>query len=108
MASGKLTPLGDPALNAPKWFAAMEVISLAAGNGLRAGEARRQVAAAEEELDDGDGGGVERTVGRAVAFLMGREKVRPAVMDELPERRGAGAAGLMDGRHKECAYEHLW
>ena len=86
----------------------MEVISLAAGNGLRAGEARRQVAAAEEELDDGDGGGVERTEGRAVAFLMGREKVRPAVMDELPERRGAGAAGLMDGRHKECVSEHLW
>lgn len=108
MASGKLTPLGDPAPNAPKWFAAMEVISLAAGNGLRAGEARRQVAAAEEELDDGDGGGVERTEGRAVAFLMGREKVRPAVMDELPERRGAGAAGLMDGRHKECVSEHLW
>ena len=78
MASGKLTPLGDPAPNAPKWFA------------------------------DGDGGGVERTEGRAVAFLMGREKVRPAVMDELPERRGAGAAGLMDGRHKECVSEHLW
>jgi hypothetical protein len=68
----------------------------------------RQVAAAEEELDDGDGGGVERTEGRAVAFFMGREKVRPAVMDELPERRGAGAAGLMDGRHKECVSEHLW
>jgi hypothetical protein len=28
MASGKLTPLGDPAPNAPKWFAAMEVNSL--------------------------------------------------------------------------------
>jgi hypothetical protein len=32
MASGKLTPLGDPAPNAPKWFAAMEVIGLAADN----------------------------------------------------------------------------
>ena len=52
------------------------------------------------EVGDGvfGGGGGERTVGRAVAFLMGREKVRPAVMDELPERRGTGAAGLMDGR----------
>ena len=29
MASGKLTPLGDPAPNAPKWFAAMEIIRLA-------------------------------------------------------------------------------
>jgi DMSO/TMAO reductase YedYZ molybdopterin-dependent catalytic subunit len=27
---GKLTPLGDPAPNAPKWFAAVEMIQLAA------------------------------------------------------------------------------
>jgi hypothetical protein len=26
---GKLTPLGDPALNAPEWFAAVEMIRLA-------------------------------------------------------------------------------
>jgi hypothetical protein len=32
MASGKLSPLGDPAPNAPKWFAAMEIIALAADN----------------------------------------------------------------------------
>jgi hypothetical protein len=30
MAAGKLTPLGDPAPNAPKWFAAVEMIRLAA------------------------------------------------------------------------------
>jgi len=29
MASGRLTPLGDPAPNAPKWFAAVEMIRLA-------------------------------------------------------------------------------
>ena len=29
MAAGRLTPLGDPAPNAPKWFAAVEVIHLA-------------------------------------------------------------------------------
>lgn len=29
MSSGKLMPLGDPAPNAPKWFAAVEVIRLA-------------------------------------------------------------------------------
>ena len=29
MALGKLTPLGDPAPNAPKWFAAVEIIRLA-------------------------------------------------------------------------------
>ena len=30
MRTGKLTPLGDPAPNAPKWFAAIELIRLAA------------------------------------------------------------------------------
>ncbi|HKW29801.1 MAG TPA: hypothetical protein VJT54_10725 [Verrucomicrobiae bacterium] len=30
MVFGKLTPLGDPAPNAPKWFAAVEMIRLAA------------------------------------------------------------------------------
>jgi hypothetical protein len=30
MAGGKLTPLGDPAPNAPKWFSAVEMIRLAA------------------------------------------------------------------------------
>jgi hypothetical protein len=32
MGVGKLTPLGSPAPNAPKWFAAMEIIQLAADN----------------------------------------------------------------------------
>ena len=30
MATRKLTPLGDPAPNAPKWFSAVEIIGLAA------------------------------------------------------------------------------
>ena len=30
MAVGKLTPSGDPAPNAPKWFAAIEMIRLSA------------------------------------------------------------------------------
>jgi hypothetical protein len=30
LAMGKLTPLGDPAPNAPKWFAAIEIIRLTA------------------------------------------------------------------------------
>jgi hypothetical protein len=29
MAVGKLTPLGDPPPNAPKWFAAVEMIRVA-------------------------------------------------------------------------------
>jgi hypothetical protein len=30
IAAGKLNPLGDPAPNAPKWFAAVEILQLAA------------------------------------------------------------------------------
>jgi hypothetical protein len=33
MAAGRLTPLGDPAPNAPKWFAAVEVVQLATDRG---------------------------------------------------------------------------
>jgi hypothetical protein len=33
---------------------------------------------------------------------VGEEGV-PAVVDDLPEGRGAGAAGLVDGGHKECS-----
>lgn len=29
MSTGRLTPLGDPAPNAPKWFAAVEILRLA-------------------------------------------------------------------------------
>jgi hypothetical protein len=30
MGTGKLVPLGDPAPNAPKWFAAVQILRLAA------------------------------------------------------------------------------
>jgi hypothetical protein len=30
MAAGKLTPLGNPAPNVPKWFAAVEIFRLTA------------------------------------------------------------------------------
>jgi hypothetical protein len=42
MAVGKLTPLGDPAPNAPKWFAAVEMIRLAAHKDWRHKRERRQ------------------------------------------------------------------
>ena len=64
---------------------------------LEAGEAGGEVATAEEGFDGGRGGGVERAEGLAVfAFIVGQKSV-PAVVDELPEGRGAGAAGLIDG-----------
>ena len=54
-------------------------------------------------MDGGDGGGGKRAEGFAVVFLVVGEEVVPAVVDQLPEGRGAGVAGLVDGRHKECS-----
>ena len=75
---------------------------VAAVGALQAGEAGGEVAATEEGFDGGGGGGVDRAEILAVfAFVVGKEFV-PAVVDKLPEGRGAGAAGLVSGRHKEC------
>jgi len=74
---------------------------------LEAGEAGGEVAAAEEGLDGGDGIGVERAEGFPVKFFVEGEEGVPAVADDLPEGRGAGAAGLVNRRHKECSYKHF-
>jgi hypothetical protein len=70
---------------------------------LEAGESGSEVAATEEGLHGGDGGGVERTEGLPVVFFVTNAEVVPTMVDDLPEGRGAGAAGLVDGRHKECS-----
>ena len=76
---------------------------VAAVRALESGEAGGEVAAAEEGFDGCGSGGVERAEILAVfGFVIGDEFV-PAVVDELPEWRGAGAAGLVDGGHKECS-----
>ena len=76
---------------------------VAAVRALKAGETGSEVAAAEEGLDGGDGGGRERAEGFAVVFLVVGEEVIPAVVDKLPEGRGAGTTRLVDGRHKKCS-----
>ena len=76
---------------------------VAAVGALESGEAGSEVTATEEGLDGGVGGGVERAEIVAVfAFVVGKEVV-PAVVDELPEGRSAGAAGLVGDRHKVCS-----
>ena len=70
---------------------------------LEAGEAGGEVAAAEEGFDGGSGCGVKRAEGFAVFAFVAGEEVVPAVVDELPERRGTRTAGLVRGRHKECS-----
>ncbi len=80
---------------------------MAAIGALKAGEAGGEVATAKEGFDGGSGCGVEWAEGFAVfSFVVGEEYV-PAVADELPEGRGAGAAGLVNKWHKECSQEHL-
>ena len=69
---------------------------VAAVGALNSGEAGGEVATAEEGLDGADGGGGKRAEGFAVVFLVVGEEVVPAVVDELPERRGAGASWLVD------------
>lgn len=69
---------------------------------LKSGEPGGEVAASEEGLDGGDGGGGKRAEGFAVVRFVVCEEVIPAVVNQLPEGRGAGTAGLVDGRHKKC------
>ena len=76
---------------------------VAAVKALESGEAGGEVATAEKGLDTGDGGGRERPEGFAVVFLVVGEEVSPAVVDKLPEGRGAGTTRLVDGRHKKCS-----
>ena len=76
---------------------------VAAVGALEASEAGGEVAAAEEGLDGGDGGGTQGAEGFTVVFLVVGEEVGPTVLDELPEGRGAGVAWLVDGGHKECS-----
>lgn len=72
-----------------------------------AGEAGGEVTTAEEGFDGGGGRRVERAEILAVAFFVVGEETVPAVVDELPEGRGARAAGIVDGGHKKCSYEQL-
>jgi len=68
-----------------------------------AGEAGGQVAAADEIADGGEDIGSERTHGGTVDFLVAGDECVPGGGDDLPKGRGAGAAGLVDGWHKECS-----
>lgn len=80
---------------------------VAAVGALEAGEAGGEVAAAEERFDRCGSGGVEwAEILSVFGFVIG-EQFFPAVVGELPEWRGAGAAGLVNGGHKECSEEHL-
>ena len=69
---------------------------MAAIGAVKTGEARSEIAAAEEGADGGDGFRTQWSHRAAVVLLVVGEEVIPGVVDDLPERRGAGAAELMD------------
>jgi hypothetical protein len=66
-------------------------------------EAGGEVTAAEEVADGGEDVGAKRAEGGTVFFLVRGEEWFPSGGEELPEWGGAGAAGLVDGWHKECS-----
>lgn len=76
---------------------------MAAVGALESREAGGEVATAEEGFDGGSGCVVERAEILAVPFFVVGKEFVPAVVDKLPEGRGAGAAGLVSGWHKECS-----
>jgi hypothetical protein len=75
---------------------------VAAVRAMKAEEAGGEIAAAEEVADSGEDVGSERAEGGTVFFLVGGEEGIPGGGEDLPERRGPRAAGLVNGRHKEC------
>ena len=73
---------------------------VAAIRALVTGKAGGEVAATEKGLDGGDGVGAEWAEGLALLLFVVCEEVAPAVVDDLPEWRGAGSTGLINGGHK--------
>ena len=73
---------------------------VAAVRALETGEAGCEVAATEEGLDGGDAVGAEWAEGLALLLSVVCEEVAPAVVDDLPEWRGAGSTGLINGGHE--------
>lgn len=80
-----------------------EELFVAAIGALKAGETSGEVTAAVEAIDDGDGIAAEGSVDPAMAVLVGGEEFAPGVVDDLPQGRGAGPAGTVDGGHNACS-----
>jgi hypothetical protein len=70
---------------------------------VEAEKAGGEVATAEEVADGGEDVGAKRAEGGTVFFLVVGEEGVPGGGKDLPEWGGAGAAGLVNGWHKECS-----
>jgi hypothetical protein len=111
MADGVGDPvsgLADPALMAGGAEVAAlagesEELLMAAVRALEPGESGREVAAAVELIDYREGIGPQWSVGLTVRAFVVSEELVPSVVDDLPERRGAGTARAIDRWHKKCS-----
>jgi hypothetical protein len=70
---------------------------------LQARESGGEITAAMELANGVDGVGAEGAVNGAVAVFVAGEKIGPTMVDDLPKRRGAGAARSVDGGHDNCS-----
>jgi len=70
---------------------------------MEAEETGGKIAATEEVAHGGEDIGAERPHSGTVAFVITGKEDIPGGGDDLPEWRCAGAAWLIDGRHKECS-----
>ncbi len=71
---------------------------MAATGAEESGEAGGEVAAAEEVFDVSDGVGAQGPDGGMVVLFVAGEEIVPTMVNQLPEGRGAGAAGFWAGR----------
>ena len=68
---------------------------------MEAGEAGGKVATAHERADGGDGIRAQRSHGASMVLFVAVKEITPNLVDDLPERRGAGAPGVVDNRHNK-------
>ena len=82
-----------------------EELSVAAIGAMEAGEPGGEIAAAEECADGGDSIGAQRSHGTAMVLFVAGDEIVPDVVDDLPQRRGARAARMVDRGHSEGVRE---
>jgi hypothetical protein len=100
-------PLMTTRTKMPRFAGEGEEPLVSAVRALEARESGGKVAAVVELADDVDGVVAEGAVNGAVAVFVACLEVGPGMMDDLPERRGAGAARSVDGGHDNCSGEQL-
>jgi hypothetical protein len=75
-----------------------EEVLVAATGAEESGETGGEVAAAEEVLDVRDSVGAQGAHGVTVVLFVASDEIVPTMVNQLPEGRGAGAAGFWAGR----------